>query len=244
MAADTSVPISTADRDPVAPVWHTVLFILVFIVLSLVSVRTVHNFPLHGDRFRLYAISVASEIAMVLYVWLLGLRLRGKTVRDLIGGKWSRASDVLMDVAIAILFWIAVIAVLAVLRLGLHDNSSAALRAIKPLLPQGGAQMAAYIALSITAGFCEEFLFRGYLQRQFLAWTRIPVAAVVLQAAVFGFGHLYQGWRNAVTIAVYGAMFGILALMRKSLRPGMIQHAMQDSFAGIAGSLLVRHGYF
>jgi uncharacterized protein len=181
---------------------------------------------------------------MVLYVWLLGLRPRGKTVRELIGGKWSRASDVLMDVAIAILFWIAVIAVLAALRFVLHTNGSAALRDIKPLLPQTGAEMAAYVGLSVTAGFCEEFLFRGYLQRQFLAWTGIPAAAVVLQAVVFGFGHLYQGWRNAVAIAVYGAMFGILALMRKSLRPGMIQHAMQDSVAGILGSLLARRGYF
>jgi len=31
-----------------------------------------------------------------------------------------------------------------------------------------------------------------------------------------------------ITITIYGALFGILAVMRKSLRPGMIQHAMQD----------------
>ena len=244
MAAETTAPISSDDHSPVAPVWHTILFIAVFVVLLLLSVRTVRNLPAHGDRFRLYAVSVVSEIAMVLYVWLLGLRLRGKTMRELIGGKWSRASDVLMDIAIAILFWIAVIAVLAVLRFVLHTNGPSALRDIKPLLPQSGAEMAAYVVLSVTAGFCEEFLFRGYLQREFLAWTRIPAAAVVLQAVVFGFGHLYQGWRNAVAIAVYGAMFGILALIRKSLRPGMIQHAMQDSFAGVVGSLLARRGYF
>jgi membrane protease YdiL (CAAX protease family) len=244
MATDTTGQLSTADRSPVAPVWHTVLFIVVFTGLSLVSVRTVHNFPAHGARMRLYAVSVASEVAMVLYVWLLGLRLRGKTMREVIGGRWSRASDVLMDVAVAILFWIAVVAVLAVLRLVLHTNGPAAIRDIEPLLPQTGAQMAAFVGLAVTAGFCEEFLFRGYLQRQFLAWTGIPSAAVVLQAVVFGFGHMYQGWRNALGITVYGAMFGILALMRKSLRPGMIQHAMQDSVAGILGSVLVRRGYF
>ncbi len=244
MATDTTTEISSPDHSPVAPVWHTVLFVAVFVGLSLLSVRTVHSLPAHGARLRLYAVSVITEVVLVLYVWLLGLRLRGKTMRELIGGKWTRASDVLMDVAIAILFWIAVLVVLGVLRLALHENGSAALRAIKPLLPQNGAQMAGYVGLAVTAGFCEEFLFRGYLQRQFLAWTRVPTAAVILQAVVFGFGHLYQGWRNAVTITVYGAMFGILALMRKSLRPGMIQHAMQDSVAGILGSLLARRGYF
>jgi hypothetical protein len=32
-----------------------------------------------------------------------------------------------------------------------------------------------------------------------------------------------------ITITLYGALFGILAMMRKSLRPGMMQHAMQDA---------------
>lgn len=244
MATDTATRPLAADYNSVAPIWHTILFLAVFIFLSLMSVRTIQHFPTHGSRLRLYAVSVSSEVVMVVYVWLFGLRLRGKTMRELIGGKWSRASDVLMDVAIAILFWMAVIAVLAVLRFVLQTNGPAALRDIKPLLPQSGTEMAAYVGLAVTAGFCEEFLFRGYLQRQFLAWTRIPAAAVVLQSVIFGFGHLYQGWRNAAAIAVYGAMFGILALMRKSLRPGMIQHAMQDSVAGVLGSVLARRGYF
>lgn len=45
-----------------------------------------------------------------------------------------------------------------------------------------------------------------------------------------------------ITITVYGALFGILAVYRKSLRPGMIQHAMQDSFAGLGFALLKRLG--
>ena len=44
-----------------------------------------------------------------------------------------------------------------------------------------------------------------------------------------------------LTITMYGALFGILAVMRKSLRPGMIQHAMQDASAGIAMSLLAKY---
>ena len=45
-----------------------------------------------------------------------------------------------------------------------------------------------------------------------------------------------------VTITVYGALFGMLAVYRDSLRPGMIQHAMQDSFSGLAFGLLKRFG--
>jgi hypothetical protein len=46
-----------------------------------------------------------------------------------------------------------------------------------------------------------------------------------------------------VTITVYGALFGALAVMRKSLRPGMMQHAAQDTLTGIVVSLLSKHGY-
>jgi membrane protease YdiL (CAAX protease family) len=36
-------------------------------------------------------------------------------------------------------------------------------------------------------------------------------------------------------IAVYGFMFGWLARWRKSLRPGMIAHTLQDSVAMLFG---------
>jgi hypothetical protein len=39
-------------------------------------------------------------------------------------------------------------------------------------------------------------------------------------------------------IAVYGCMFGALALWRRSLRPGIIAHFLQDSISGI---FLARH---
>ncbi|MBZ5510084.1 MAG: CPBP family intramembrane metalloprotease [Acidobacteriia bacterium] len=92
--------------------------------------------------------------------------------------------------------------------------------------------------LSATAGFCEEIMFRGYLQKQFLAATRSTAAAIVLQAVIFGIAHAYQGGRRIILIAVYGALFGMLAAWRKSLRPGMIQHTLQDSVSGIAFRLL------
>jgi hypothetical protein len=37
-----------------------------------------------------------------------------------------------------------------------------------------------------------------------------------------------------VLIAVFGMMFGIVALLRKSLRPGMMTHTGYDIAAGIA----------
>lgn len=242
MAETATAPLQlpSTERDPVAPVWHTIVFVVVILGLSSLQAAKLPAFGTHG-RTEIYFSGMALEILLVLYVWLLGLRPRRKRLSDLIGGKWTTPMDILRDIGVALLFWCAVIGFLLAMRIILGNNASGS-RALTTLLPRTTMEMIAFVALSVSAAFCEELLFRGYLQRQFLAWSGRVEVAVALQAVVFGIGHFYQGWKGALTITLYGAMFGILAVMRKSLRPGMIQHAMQDSFAGIVGSLLIRHG--
>src|SRR5205085_544141 len=118
--------------------------------------------------------------------------------------------------------------------LGLGDkgNLDAARKALGFLIPGNAFEVALWIVLSATAGFCEEVIFRGYLQRQFAAVTQRAWGGIVLSAVVFGFAHGYEGPRRMLLIAVYGAMFGVLAHYRKSLVPGMLAHAWHDSFAG------------
>jgi membrane protease YdiL (CAAX protease family) len=89
--------------------------------------------------------------------------------------------------------------------------------------------------VSISAGISEEIVFRGYLQRQLTALTGRTWLALLLQVTVFGIAHGYQGVQNCVAIALYGALFTLLALWRKSLRPGMIAHACTDIAGGLLG---------
>jgi membrane protease YdiL (CAAX protease family) len=178
------------------------------------------------------------ELSLFAYVWLLGLRPRGVRICEIIGGKWQCFADFLVDLKTALLFWLIVVAVLAVVQYLVRYNG---IKAARPLLPQGGTEITMFIVLSVTAGFCEEFIFRGYLQRQFLALANRAWIAIVLQALVFGVAHLYQGMSAVIAITVYGGLFGILAWRRNSLRPGMMQHAAQDSFSGIAASILIKH---
>ncbi|MBV8514460.1 MAG: CPBP family intramembrane metalloprotease [Acidobacteria bacterium] len=100
--------------------------------------------------------------------------------------------------------------------------------------PRGGLQLVLWVMVCVTAGFCEETIFRGYLQKQFMAWSGSAAGGVVASAVVFGACHLYQGVKPAIVITVYGLMFGILAQWRKSLRPGMMTHALHDTVSGIA----------
>jgi uncharacterized protein len=232
------------DRSSVAPVWHTVVFVVVTLGLTGLQAQqtpkvSTMNIP---TRLPVYLVMIVFALILLSYVWLLGLRPAGKTLRDIIGGRWNHPRDFWLDVGIALAFWMVVAGMLVAMR-GLLGQNKEGLQAMRMLIPRTYAEMVVWVVLSVTAGFCEELIFRGYLQRQFLALTGNPAFAVVLQAIVFGVAHLYQGWKGALTITVYGGLFGALAAWRKSLRPGMIQHASQDTFSGILGSLALRHHY-
>ena len=146
--------------------------------------------------------------------------------------------QVLRDIGIAAAFWIVsgiLLFVLAwLLRVAEHRPS------MEFILPHGGVEITVWIALVITAGICQETVFRGYLQRQFTALTKSVPASMLLSAAAFGAAHAYQGFRMVILIGLYGAMFGILAHWRGSVRPGMIAHAWQDSLGGVLSGL-ARH---
>jgi len=110
------------------------------------------------------------------------------------------------------------------------------------MMPVGALELAVWLLLSLTAGICEETIFRGYFQRQFISWTGNTIVGIVISAALFGAAHIYQGWKQTIVIGVFGAMYGTLAVIRRSLKPGMMAHAFQDSAAGIALMLAAKYG--
>lgn len=83
------------------------------------------------------------------------------------------------------------------------------------------------------AAMCCKRSAGGYLQKQLHALTGSAAVAVMGQALCFGIAHGYQGWKNVVVIAVLGILYGVLALWRRSTRPGMIAHAWTDVYGGL-----------
>ena len=231
-------PTTTASTlRAVAPVWHTAIFlVIVFSAAAFSAERHGERLVRHGHVFT-YLFTMGWEWLLVGFV-LWGARKNGVTLKELVGGKWKSPEDGLIDVAIAVGFWIvaAMVLVLAAAAAGLVNpaNLEAARKNVEVLKPSGSLESAIWVCLSITAGFCEEIMFRGYVMKQFAAWTRSNIAAVLLQAIVFGVAHSYQGARLAFVVTVYGMLFGVLAHMRRSLRPGMMAHAMQDTLSGLA----------
>ncbi len=96
-----------------------------------------------------------------------------------------------------------------------------------------GAELALWIVLAISAGICEAAVYRGYFQQQFIELARNVPAGIILSAALSGGAHSHVGLWQALQISLLGAMSGILAQWRGSVRPGMITHALQDVLGAI-----------
>lgn len=243
-------PIAPPEKKLIAPVWHTILIVVIMLVNSYFTAKVLgaHRGPATGSstaRTWDYVFTIGFELFLFLLVWL-GLWMKKFKMRDLIGGRWSSPEDFLMDVGIAIGFWFVSAAVLVALAYALGQVNQAAVNDMKQrlgsLVPRSGMELSIFVSLSIVAGFVEEILFRGYLQRQIGAMASNAWVGVIVSALIFGGGHGYEGTRNMIRIAVFGALFGILALWRKSLRPGMMAHAFQDGFSGVALYFFSRMG--
>lgn len=235
----------------IAPLWHTLLIIALILANSFTG--STKMAAIHGSiaRIMLYAGTFITQSILILIVWF-GIRSRHVRMRDLIGGRWKTVESFLLDAALAIGFLILADAALIGLRiavgaLNLHDIlyngqkvKDDAIRMLGPLAPHTYLEAGLFVLLSIFASIFEEIIFRGYLQRQLGLMTQNAIIGIIASGVVFGLAHGYQGSRMMFVIAVFGILFGILAHLRKSLRPGMMAHAVQDSYSGIALFFLVR----
>lgn len=226
-----------ARRPLIAPLRHTLILIAILLAIAAYGVYAQRSGAAQGpapaargSMLPLYLSLIAAEWGLVRFVVARGLRRGGTSFRELLGARWSSWRDVARDVVIAAVAWAAWLAISAASERVLGQGSA---QGLATFLPRGPAEIVAWIALSISAGFCEEAVYRGYLQQQFEALSGSATVAVLGQAVIFGISHAYQGLTNVVVIAVLGALYGWLARWRKSLKPGMILHAWMDVFGGL-----------
>jgi len=229
-----------ADRKPIAPWWHTALLLLLIVVTSILGSLHSAKSSVASHHLANYGITIAWEWALAGIAWW-GLRLRQTPMREVLGERRRGGREFLVDAGVATIFWIFSMTVLAVLAIFLKLlHLVTAQKQIGALAPSSFGEAAMWIALSISAGICEEFVFRGYLQRQFTAAAGRVWVGVLLSSIFFGAAHGYEGIAGMLLITVYGALFSVLAIRRGSLRAGMIAHAWHDSISGIALWLLKR----
>lgn len=195
------------------------------------SLQATPDLDLARVRVRLWLRAIVTQwllVAVVLALW-------GYTHRD-----WGQLGLLLRPTAglAGVLVGLATIVSLVMRQRGgltsdesLRERVRDRLRPVERLMPRGPGEFPLFAALAITAGVCEELLFRGFLLWYGAQLVPLPLAAL-LQAVAFGLGHAYQGPRGIVLTGVAGLFFTGVRLVAGSVWPAMLIHALMDLHAG------------
>lgn len=107
---------------------------------------------------------------------------------------------------------------------------------LEQILPENWKEYSQFVFLAISAGVCEEFIYRGFLVNYFLEYTKVytygPYLAILIPAVIFAISHIYQGWFSVVKIFSLALLFCGIFLFSKSLLLVILIHVFVDMMSG------------
>lgn len=204
-------------------------FVVIYVCVHFLSRALLAAFPPPGVRASVAlhaATGVVLDWAMLGAVVLI-LRLRGQGLRDLGWGNRSPLRGWLIGFAVAV-FYCA------------FTFMGPALRHAPVLTDWSVFRIGTALALGLTAGICEEAVFRGFVMTEtrdagFAAPWQVLASAVLFGCAHFGWGslggHLQIGFALGAVLAtlLLGALLALIYLAsRRSLMPAIAAHALID----------------
>jgi membrane protease YdiL (CAAX protease family) len=98
------------------------------------------------------------------------------------------------------------------------------------LLPSTPAERKWYATAAITAGICEELLYRGFLMRYLPATFPMLdwLVVAILSGIIYGLSRAYQGFKGISQTALTGFSFAIVYYLSGSLLPAMVFHVLAE----------------
>ncbi|MBY0213800.1 CPBP family intramembrane glutamic endopeptidase [Priestia aryabhattai] len=108
---------------------------------------------------------------------------------------------------------------------GLSDES------IQFLLPSNFKERLFFLLIAVTAGVCEEIIFRGAMFHYFnhFPFHLSMVAIGIISSLLFGIVHLYQGWKGVLLTSYLGGIMFFLFVGTGSLWVPITLHFIIDS---------------
>ena len=200
----------------------------IWIVSKLISLfipAAIHGSP--EQRYMLWISGGLVEWLFVIVLWFV-LRSRGSSFKDL--GVWRMGT------------WPAWIVALSFAALSIASNLRffhlMHIPIVSAFFPRG-LHLVAALMMGVTAGFCEEVLYRAFLMTGFANAGYGKILQVLVPGLAFGLGHagyLNQGFVAWLGImlptAFLGMMWGIAYLLgRRSLVPVLVAHFLNDATA-------------
>ncbi|MEU6412583.1 CPBP family intramembrane glutamic endopeptidase [Microbispora sp. NPDC046933] len=122
-----------------------------------------------------------------------------------------------------------VIGTLLLRRLARSGRAVPGQSAVTELLPRTAAERWHGLAMAVTAGVCEEIVYRGLLIALGVGVLGLSTAAAAaLALAVFVAGHFYQGWKGMIVVTLLGLWLTSVYLSTGSLLLPIVAHVLID----------------
>jgi membrane protease YdiL (CAAX protease family) len=193
-------------------------------------------------KLRLYATIIVMEWTLVILAAVIAHR-HGLTPGDL----GQTLGNHRLSLAVTLLGLLALLALTRFntrqIRKATRGELSATVQRARKFVPIGPVEVAGFALVSVTAGICEEILYRGWLVSFLGAAAGSIWIGMVAAAALFGLGHAYQGRQGILGTGILGLLFGAMFVLVRSLVPGEVIHAAIDLVNGIlAGRVVQRLG--
>ncbi|QJR80429.1 CPBP family intramembrane metalloprotease [Alteromonas pelagimontana] len=87
------------------------------------------------------------------------------------------------------------------------------------------------LLVSVSAGVCEELIFRWYLY-SFIEQHTGGLVAVIGSSIIFGLWHTYLGWKHVTKTAVVGLLLCGIYLYFESIVVAILAHIFMDVYSG------------
>ena len=106
-------------------------------------------------------------------------------------------------------------------------------RVIRDLMPISTYDRVLFTGVSLTAGVCEEIVFRGFLIHVLYSTTGSLAVALLLSSGAFGVAHAYQQPAGALRAALLGFILAMPLVIDGSIVPSILAHATIDILSGL-----------
>jgi membrane protease YdiL (CAAX protease family) len=223
--------------EPVAPWPHTAFLLIVLALWAFYGLLRSQALQSSIPRGVTYVSHIIVE-CLLAGSTIAGLYHRRQFILDVIGTITPRG--LVRDVGQGFLIYLSgaatMIAIWMILK-PLHPTYQTA--TVRSMAPHTLGELGLFTLLSLATGTCEEFVFRGYLLRQFQRWWGSTALAIIASTVLFAFLHLYEGLGAVAGIGGLGAIYAIVAMRRGNLRSVMVAHFLQDALTGLI--LYMRH---
>jgi len=192
------------------------------------------------DRLSIYASTIAFQwLAAVIILWR--TRAHGITLAQL--GVAIPKPALAITIAIVLAALISVNQIYSLRRLVAKPSE---IEGVLPqlalkLFPRDAVERLIFFALVVTVAMCEEFIYRGFVQRVFQDWAGgYLVPGIVGSAVFFALAHLYQGRKGLKTTVIVGGLFSIVRAWTSSLFPTIVAHFIADFSIGMLAPAKLR----